>query len=52
MLVTLLEIKEFLKIKLDNDSEDDRLNSINGYVSSLVESYCGRAFASNTYTEY
>lgn len=52
MLVTLLEIKEFLKIKLDNDSEDDRLNSINTYVSSLVESYCGRVFSSNTYTEY
>lgn len=52
MLVTLLEIKEFLKIKLDNDSEDERINSINTYVSSLVESYCGRAFSSNTYTEY
>jgi hypothetical protein len=52
MLVTLLEIKEFLKIKLDNDSEDDRLSSINSYVSSLIDSYCGRVLKSNTYTEY
>lgn len=52
MLVTKLEIKEFLKIKLDNDSEDARIDSINSYVSSLVESYCGRVFSSNTYTEY
>lgn len=52
MLVTLLEIKEFLKIKLDNDAEDDRLSSINSYVSSLIDSYCGRVLSSNTYTEY
>lgn len=52
MLVTLLEIKEFLKIKLDNDAEDGRLRSINSYVSSLIESYCGRAISSNNYTEY
>jgi len=52
MLVTLLEIKEFLKIKLDNDSEDDRLSSINSYVSSLIESYCGRVLSANTFTEY
>lgn len=52
MLVTLREIKEFLKIKLDNDSEDDRLSSINSYVSSLIESYCGRVLSSNTFTEY
>lgn len=52
VLVNLLEIKEFLKIKLDNDSEDDRLSSINTYVSQLIESYCGRTFSSNTYTEY
>jgi len=52
MLVTLLEIKEFLKIKLDNDTEDDRLSSINSYVSSLIESYCGRVLSSNTFTEY
>ena len=52
MLVTLLEIKEFLKIKLDNDSEDSRLRSINSYVSSLIESYCGRVISSGNYTEY
>jgi hypothetical protein len=52
MLVTLLEIKEFLKIKLDNDAEDDRLSSINTYVASLIESYCGRNISSSTYTEY
>ena len=52
MLVTLLEIKEFLKIKLDNDSEDDRISSINTYVSSLIESYCGRTIRANSHTEY
>ena len=51
-LVNLLEIKEFLKIKLDNDSEDDRLSSINTFISQLIESYCGRVISANTYTEY
>lgn len=51
-LVTLNEIKNYLKIKLDNDSEDDRLVSINTYVSSFIESYCGRRFSANTYTEH
>ncbi len=52
MLLTLLEIKKFLKIKLDNDAEDERLLSINTYVSSLIDSYCGRVFEQATYTEY
>lgn len=52
MLVTLLEIKEFLKIKLDNSAEDDRLSSLNTYVSSLIDSYCGRSLSSAEHTEY
>lgn len=51
-IVTLSDIKNYLKIKLDNDAEDDRLRSINLYVSSFIESYCGRQLLANTYTEY
>ena len=51
-IVTLNDIKNYLKIKLDNDAEDDRLKSISLYVSSFIESYCGRKLLANTYTEY
>ena len=51
-LVTLPEIKDFLVIKVVNTDEDGRLANIATQVSSLVESYCGRVFAANNYTEY
>jgi hypothetical protein len=51
-LVNLLEIKDFLSIKTVNTDEDGRLANIATQVSSLVESYCGRTFAANNYTEY
>ena len=51
-LVSLAEIKDFLVIKVVNTDEDGRLANIATQVSSLVESYCGRVFAANNYTEY
>lgn len=51
-LVSLAEIKDFLVIKVINTDEDGRLANIATQVSSLVESYCGRIFAANNYTEY
>jgi hypothetical protein len=51
-LVSLAEIKDFLVIKVVNTDEDGRLANIATQVSSLVESYCGRIFAANNYTEY
>ena len=51
-LVTLSEIKDFLSIKTANTDEDGRLSNTAIQVSSLVTSYCGREFLSNTYTEY
>jgi hypothetical protein len=51
-LVSLAEMKDFLVIKVVNTDEDGRLANIATQVSSLVESYCGRVFAANNYTEY
>lgn len=51
-LISLSEIKDFLSIKPANVDEDGRLSNIAIQVSSLVTSYCGREFLSNTYTEY
>lgn len=51
-LISLSEIKDFLSIKPANVDEDGRLSNIAVQVSSLVTSYCGREFLSNTYTEY
>ena len=51
-LISLPEIKDFLSIKPANVDEDGRLSNIAIQVSSLVTSYCGREFSSNTYTEY
>ena len=47
--VTLAEVKNYLKI---NSSEhDSRLSNLITYGCSVIESYCGRTFSSNTYTE-
>lgn len=47
--ITLAEVKNYLKINsVDHDS---RLANLITYGCSVVESYCGRQFASNTYTE-
>jgi hypothetical protein len=51
-LINLAEIKDFLVIKTINTDEDGRLANIATQVTSLVESYCGRTFAANNYTEY
>jgi hypothetical protein len=51
-LVTIPELKNFLSIKTSNMEEDGRLSNIAVQVSSLIASYCGRIFESNTYTEY
>jgi hypothetical protein len=51
-LVNLAEIKDFLVIKTINTDEDGRLANIATQVTSLVESYCGRTFASNNYVEF
>jgi hypothetical protein len=51
-LVSLSEIKDFLSIKTINTDEDGRLANIASQVSTLVESYCGRNFSANNYTEY
>lgn len=50
MLVTLNEVKEYLVIT--SNTYDNALSNAISYASSLVESYCGRAFAAANVTEY
>lgn len=52
VLVTLPEIKQFLSIKQENNTDDDRLSNIAIQVSELFSSYCGRQLAANTFIEY
>lgn len=49
-LVTLEEVKDYLEIT--STGHDGRLANIINYASKAVETYCGREFAANTYTEY
>lgn len=47
--ITLAEIKNYLKI--NSTDHDSRLSNLITYGCSVIESYCGRAFSSATYTE-
>jgi hypothetical protein len=51
-LITLQELKTYLKVKLDNIEDDSMLNTIINQCSSLVENYCGRVFSTADYSEY
>lgn len=51
-LITLQELKSYLKIKLDNIEDDAMLTTIINQCSSLVENYCGRVFSVADYSEY
>lgn len=47
--VTLPEVKNYLKI--NSTDHDARLSNLITYGCSVIESYCGRNFKSNVYTE-
>lgn len=47
--ITLAEVKNYLKI--NSTEHDSRFANLISYGCSVIESYCGRTFASNTYTE-
>lgn len=47
--VTLSEVKNYLKI--NSTDHDFRLSNLISYGCSVIESYCGRNFKSNVYTE-
>jgi hypothetical protein len=47
--VTLAEVKNYLKI--NSTEHDGRLANLITYGCSVIESYCGRVFSSNSYTE-
>lgn len=47
--ITLAEVKNYLKI--NSTDHDSRLSNLITYGCSVIESYCGRAFSSNVYTE-
>lgn len=51
MLVTIEEIKDFLKILPENTQEDSRLANLAVYYSNLVSNYCGVNFVEGIYTE-
>ena len=51
-LVTLRDIKIYLRLPLSKVEDDERLEIINNQVSAMVESYCGRVFSIADYTEY
>jgi hypothetical protein len=48
-LITLSEVKDFLRISSTNQDNEININII--FVSAAIESYCGRTFASGSVTE-
>lgn len=51
-LVTLSEVKTFLKIQQSDVSNDERLKSLITQISQVVRDFCGRDFANIARVEY
>lgn len=51
-LCTRANVKDFLQITAAGNDIDDFINQTINRISTMFESFCGRIFASDTYTEY
>jgi uncharacterized phiE125 gp8 family phage protein len=51
-LVTRADVKTYLDMTGANTAVDDLLHTLINEVSTAFETYCGRKFVSDTYTEY
>lgn len=53
MLVTVAEVKNYLSITSNSEQTNDaNIATLANYASNVVESYCGRGFASANVTEF